>query len=59
MDLYDRQAMHRKWLQVARGDVRLVEDALKRANALARESGQATTSEMVIQEIEKLVAAYA
>ena len=59
MNLYDRQAIHRLWLGEARGDTRVVENALKRANEKAVNKGKSTTSEMVIEEIRKLVGAYA
>lgn len=55
MDLYDRQAIHKTWLEAARGDVRIVEDALRCANKRANNSKSSTTSQMVIEEIKKIV----
>lgn len=59
MDLYERQQIQRKWLEAARGDVRVLEEAIKRVNRMAAQSGERVTSEMVIRQIKELAGEYA
>ena len=59
MDLYERQLIQRRWLEAARGDVRVLEEAVKKANKLAAQSSQRVTSEMVIEQIKDITKEYA